>query len=275
LATFFIESPIGRFKMTPSLMRRLAAEVLGTAVLVVFGVGSVLAALTVGRGELTYAGLGFIALAFAIAVAVAIYAFLAVSGAHINPAVTIALAVTRRFPWAELVPYFLAQFIGAAIGSLLLVAAFGTRAVDLGSGATALGDGVSYWQGIAAEALGTFLLMLAVMAVAVDRRAPKGWAGLIIGLAVAGAILVIGPLTGGSLNPARTFGPDLAQTIFGGGVEWSQFPLYIIGPFIGSIVAAVAYDSVVRPREVPEAEPRADQPSVAPEGGKKHISNDG
>ncbi|EMY34838.1 MIP family channel protein [Arthrobacter crystallopoietes BAB-32] len=251
--------------MTPSLMRRLAAEVIGTAVLVVFGVGSVLGALTVGQGEVTYPGVGFIALGFAIAVAVAVYAFLAISGAHINPAVTIALAVTRRFPWVELIPYFAAQLVGAAIGSLLLVASFGTRAVDLGGGATVLGAGVGYVQGIIAEALGTFLLMLAVMAVAVDRRAPKGWAGWIIGLAVAGAILVIGPLTGGSLNPARTFGPYVVQAIFGGEVEWSQFPLYIVGPFIGSIVAAVAYDLVVRPREVPEPEPRADDASMPAE----------
>ena len=103
------------------------------------------------------------------------------------------------------------------------------------------------------------------MAFAVDRRAAKGWAGLSIGLAVGGAILVVGPRTGGSLNPARTFGPDIAQTLFGGAVEWSQFPLYIVGPFIGSIVAAVAYDLVVRPREVPEPEPRADDESMAPD----------
>jgi glycerol uptake facilitator protein len=248
--------------MSPNLMRRLAAEAIGTAVLVLFGAGSVLAALTAGQGALTYPGVGFIALSFAIAVAVAIYAFLAVSGSHINPAVTIALAVTRRFSWAEVLPYFAAQLVGAAVGSLLLVASFGSRAVDFGSGATVLGSGVSYLQGIVAEVLGTFLLMLAVMAVAVDKRAPKGWAGLVIGLAVAGAILVIGPLTGGSLNPARTFGPDLAQTLFGGAVRWSEFPLYVIGPFIGSILAAFTYDLVVSPRESTEAEGRADEPSV-------------
>lgn len=259
--------------MTPTLTRRLAAEVIGTAVLVIFGVGSVLAALTAGKGEVSYPGVGFIALAFAIAIAVAIYAFLAVSGAHINPAVTIALAVTRRFRWVEVVPYFIAQFVGAVVGSLLLVASFGTRAVDLGGGTTVLGAGVSYGQGIVAEAVGTFLLMLAVMAVAVDKRAPKGWAGLIIGLAVAGAILVLAPLTGGSLNPARTFGPDLVQSIFGGNVEWSQFPLYIIGPFIGSIAAAFAYDLVVRPREVPEAEPRADDRSMQT-GKDKNSASD-
>jgi glycerol uptake facilitator protein len=243
-------------------MRRLAAEAIGTAVLVLFGAGSVLAALTAGQGSLTYPGVGFIALGFAIAIAVAIYAFLAVSGAHINPAVTIALAATRRFSWAEVLPYFAAQLIGGAVGSLLLVASFGSRAVGFGGGATVLGPDVSYLQGIVAEALGTFLLMLAVMAVAVDKRAPKGWAGLIIGLAVAGAILVLGPLTGGSLNPARTFGPDIAQTLFGGAVRWSEFPLYVVGPFIGSIVAAFVYDLVVSPPEAAEAEGRADEPSL-------------
>ena len=248
--------------MPPSLLRRLAAEVLGTCVLVVFGVGTVLAALTAGAGSLDYAGIGFISLGFAIAVAVSIYAFLAVSGSHINPAVTVALAVTRRFPWAEVVPYVLAQAVGAAVGSLLLVAAFGTPAVDFGGGATALGDGVTAVQGVVAEILGTFLLMLAVMAVAVDQRAPKGWAGLIIGLTVAGAILVIAPLTGGSLNPARTFGPNLVQSLFGGEVQWAQFPLYIAGPVIGSCAAALVYDLIARPREVAEHEPRADDEAM-------------
>ncbi|TJY71251.1 aquaporin family protein [Arthrobacter sp. CAU 1506] len=261
--------------MTPTLMRRLAAEVIGTAILVTFGVGSVIAAFTVGAGEITYPGIGFISLGFAIAIAVAIYAFLAVSGAHINPAVTFALAVTRRFSWVEVVPYIVAQLVGATIGSLLLVASFGTRAVDFGGGATALGPDVSYGQGIVAEAVGTFLLMLSIMAVAVDRRAPKGWAGLIIGLAVAAAIFVMAPLTGGSLNPARTFGPNLVQSIFGGTVEWYQYPLYILGPFIGSVAAAVVYDLVVRPREVPEGEPRADDRAVSAEKDKRPDSDKG
>ncbi|MFT4468377.1 MIP/aquaporin family protein [Arthrobacter sulfonylureivorans] len=261
--------------MTPTLMRRLAAEVIGTAILVTFGVGSVIAAFTVGAGEITYPGIGFISLAFAIAIAVAIYAFLAVSGAHINPAVTFALAVTRRFSWVEVVPYIVAQLVGATIGSLLLVASFGTRAVDFGGGATALGPDVSYGQGIVAEAVGTFLLMLSIMAVAVDKRAPKGWAGLIIGLAVAAAIFVMAPLTGGSLNPARTFGPNVVQSIFGGAVEWYQYPLYILGPFIGSVAAAVTYDLVARPREVPEGEPRADDRTVSAEKDKKPHSDKG
>jgi glycerol uptake facilitator protein len=232
-----------------SLGRRLVAELVGTALLVLFGAGSVVAALTLGGGELDYAGLGFVALAFAIVIAVVIYAFGPISGAHINPAVTFSLAVVRRFPWVEAVPYAVAQLAGGAVGGLLIVAAFGSDAVDFGNvGGTALGDDVSYSAGIAAEAIGTFLLVFTIMALAVDSRAPVGWAGLMIGLAVACAIVVVGPLTGGSLNPARTFGPHVAAELFDGSVAWSEFPLYWIGPLVGGAVAAVAYHLVAQPQ---------------------------
>ena len=178
--------------MSYLLGRRLGAEFVGTGLLVLFGAGSVVAALTVGGGELDYAGLGFIALAFGLVVAAVIYGFGGVSGAHINPAVTVTLAVTGRFPWPEVAPYLLAQLAGAAGGGLLVVAAFGTGATDLGgAGSTVLGAGVSTVSGIAAEAFGTFILMFTIMAVAVDPRAPKGWAGLMIGLSVALAIMVV------------------------------------------------------------------------------------
>ncbi|ADU49349.1 MIP/aquaporin family protein [Intrasporangium calvum] len=236
--------------MRTDMARRLGAELVGTALLVLFGAGSVVATLTVGKGELTYPGLGFISLAFAIVVALVIYVFGPVSGAHINPAVTIALAVTRRFPWVEVVPYVVAQLAGAVIGGLLVVATFGTHAVDLGLGATSLGNGVPYWQGMVAEALGTFLLLLAVMGLAVDARAPLGWAGLMIGLAVALEILLIGPQTGGSVNPARTFGPYLTLSMFGGDVAWSQFGVYVVGPLVGGIVAVLLYDLLAPTRPV-------------------------
>ncbi|HEY0774622.1 MAG TPA: MIP/aquaporin family protein [Nocardioidaceae bacterium] len=242
--------------MTTALFRRALAEAIGTALLVLVGAGSVIAALTVGGGQLTYAGLGFISLAFAIVVAVVIYGFGPVSGAHINPAVTLSLAVTRRFPWGEVVPYIVAQVVGAFVGALLIVAMFGTGAPDLGLGATTLGEGVPYWQGILAEALGTFLLLYAVMALAVDSRAPLGWAGLMIGLAVAAAILLIAPQTGGSLNPARTFGPYLTLAIFGESVPWSQLGVYVIGPLVGGLAAVLLYDFVAETRvaERPAAE---------------------
>jgi hypothetical protein len=138
------------------------------------------------------------------AIAVAIYPFGTTSGAHINPAVTVSLAATGRFPWGEVPAYVVAQLVGATAGAALIVAAFGGDAVDFGTGGTTLADDVTYVQGIVAEAIGTFLLVTAVMALAVDSRAPGGSAGFMIGPAVAAAILVIDPLTGASLNPART-----------------------------------------------------------------------
>jgi glycerol uptake facilitator protein len=244
--------------MRNELARRLFAELAGTALLVLFGAGSVVATLTVGNGQLSYAGLGFIALAFAIVVALVVYGFGPVSGAHINPAVTIALAATRRFPWSEAGLYVLVQIVGGFVGGLLIVATFGTNAVDLGMGATTLGPGVPYWQGIVAEALGTFILLFAVMALAVDARAPLGWAGLMIGLAVALEILLIGPQTGGSVNPARTFGPFLTLTVFGGDVPWSQFGVYVAGPLVGGMAAVLLYDFVAQTRPA-EEEPPAEQ----------------
>jgi glycerol uptake facilitator protein len=240
--------------MEPPLVRRLLAEMVGTALLVLIGTGSVVAALTLGEGALDYAGLGFIALAFAVVVAVVVYGFGPVSGAHINPAVTVALAVTRRFPWGEAAGYLFAQLVGAVIGSALVVAAFGEGAVDVGLGATALADGVGATQGIVAEALGTFFLLYAVMALAVDSRAPLGWAGLMIGLAVAGAIMVFGPVTGASLNPARTFGPDVVLAIFGGDVAWAELAVYWSGPLIGAAAAVLVYDYVAQTREAAAAE---------------------
>jgi glycerol uptake facilitator protein len=241
-----------------TLVRRLCAETLGTGLLVLFGAGSVVAALRAGSGRLDYAGLGMIGIAFALVIAVAIYAFGTTSGAHINPAVTIALTARGRFPVRDAVPYIAAQLVGGFLGALLIVAAFGEQAINLGgTGGTALGVGVSFWRGVAAETLGTFLLVTAIFALAVDRRAPAGWAGLMIGLAVACAILVTGPLTGGSLNPARTFGPLLTTTLWNGHTNWNDFPVYLIGPVLGALLAGFAYDFVARPQaaEIAAAEP--------------------
>ena len=110
---------------------------------------------------------------------------------------------------------------------------------------------------------------LAIMALAVDRRAPVGWAGLMIGLAVAAAILMSGPLTGGSLNPARTFGPLLITTIGGGDTAWGDLPVYVIGPVLGGAVAAFASDLIARPRALEEIAPAPvgegrREPAVAP-----------
>jgi len=238
--------------MVGDLPRRLVAEAIGTMLLVLFGAGSVVSALVMQNGRLDYAALGIISFSFAVVVALVIYAFGSTSGAHINPAVTIALAAGRRFPWSEVPFYIVAQLVGAFAGGLLIVGGFGRRAVDNGVGLTALGQGVNYGQGILLEALGTFLLLLTIMALAVDRRAPSGWAGWMIGLAVACEIFVLGPLTGGSVNPARTFGPYLTTSLFGGDAPWRLFGVYIVGPIVGAVLAVVVYDLVARPmRELP------------------------
>jgi glycerol uptake facilitator protein len=234
-----------------SLIRRLATEAVGTGLLIVFGPGSVVAALALGDGALDYAGLGIIGLSFGLVVALVVYAFGSTSGAHINPAVTLALAATRRFPWRDVGPYIAAQLLGAVIGGLLVVAAFGAASVDVSNvGAVSFGEGVGYPRAILVEALGTFLLMLTIMAMAVDTRAPAGWAGLMIGLSVTCAVVVLGPLTGAAINPARAFGPFAASALAAGDVPWSQLPAYVVGSLLGALIAAISYDVLARPRAV-------------------------
>jgi glycerol uptake facilitator protein len=237
-----------------SLPRRLAAEAVGTGLLILFGPGSVVAALAVGGGELDYAALGIIGLSFGLVVALVIYAFGSTSGAHINPAVTFVLASTRRFPWREVGPYVVAQLVGATLGGLLLVAAFGTASVDVSNvGAVSFGDGVGYPRAILVEAIATYLLMLTIMAMAVDKRAPAGWAGLMIGLSVTCLVVVFGPLTGAAVNPARAFGPFAASGLVGGDVPWSQLPAYVVGSVLGALLAAISYDLLARPRDADAA----------------------
>ena len=249
--------------MESSLVRRLAAETIGTALLIIFGPGSVVAALAVNDGELDYAGLGIIGLAFGLVVAIVIYAFGTTSGAHINPAVTVVLAATGRFPWREVVPYLAAQLVGAVLGGLLVVAAYGLAAVGPSNvGAVAFAEGVGYGQAILVEALATFLLVLTIMALAVDKRAPVGWAGLMIGLSVTCLVVVFGPQTGAAVNPARAFGPYAASALVGGDVPWDQFPAYVVGSLLGGLAAAVTYDLIARPR----AARVADEPPQGTQG---------
>lgn len=238
--------------ITRDLGRRLVAEFVGTALLVIFGAGAVVAALEVGQGRIDYAGLGVIGLSFALVIAAVVYMFGPTSGAHINPAVTFSLALVRRFPWGEVIPYAVAQLAGALAGAILINAIFGSHASDLNvSGGTVVGPGFSDAQAVVAEGLGTFLLLATIMALAVDKRAPAGFAGLIIGLAVACEIMVIGPISGGSVNPARTFGPYLATEMFGGSTPWNEFWIYWVGPLVGGALAALVYDLIALPEPRP------------------------
>ena len=227
----------------PTLAKRCIAELIGTFVLVFLGTGSVLA-VVIFLGGVDPGGLLLIGFAFGVAVLIMIYTFGHISGTHINPAVSISLWATGRLSSKDMVAYVVSQLIGAFIASVVLIIILGTRAVDAGMGGTAPGTDISYIQAIVSEAVATFFLVLTIWGVAVDKRAPAGWAGLAIGFVVAADIWVTGAWTGASMNPARSFGPIMALTFWGGEYEWSKFPIYIIGPVVGGVLAAVVYDFV-------------------------------
>ena len=241
-----------------SLTKRCCAEMLGTGLLVYFGAGA--AAITMMIAEGTNPGTPFnigvgalggladwlaIGMTFAIVIAGSIYALGSVSGAHLNPAVSVALWATKRFPTGDTGAYIIAQLIGATAGSLLFAASVGMDAVTIGGlGATAPFPGIGYGQAILAEFIGTFLLMLVIMGVAVNSKAPLGIAGIMIGLTVGGVITATGNIAGASLNTARTFGPYVGDWLLGGKNFWEYFPIYIIGPILGAVAAAFVYDYI-------------------------------
>jgi glycerol uptake facilitator protein len=236
-----------------SLTQRGLAEALGTAALVLVGPGSVVATLTLaGKATpaVTEADLLGISFAFGFIITALVYAIGKVSGCHINPAVTFALAASRRFPWKELPVYWFAQVIGAIAGALAIWAAFGHQAIVLGLGQTAFGDSTSYLAAAFSELVGTGLLLFAIMGI-VDSKSPNDLAGLVIGGAVVGIILIFGPVTGASLNPARALGPELVSTIAGGTTHWAQYiPVYLVPGLVGAALATFAYDFLAKPRLV-------------------------
>jgi glycerol uptake facilitator protein len=237
-----------------TLAQRALAEALGTALLVLVGPGSVVATLALAGKSVpavTGADLLGISFAFGLVIAALVYALGKVSGCHINPAVTFALAVTKRFPWRETPVYWAAQVGGAVVGGFAIWAVFAHSGIDLGMGQTSFNEhGTAWGQAIFAEGIGTFILMFAILGI-VDSRSPNTLAGLIIGGAVVAIIMVVGPITGASLNPARAFGPELVSAIGGGATHWNQLiPVYVLPGLVGSAVAAVAYDFLAEPRRV-------------------------
>ncbi len=246
-----------------NLTKRMLAEFIGTFFLVFMGAGAAAITLMITKGtaapnafNIGIGALGGLAdwlaigLAFGLAIAAAIYALGNISGCHINPAVTIGLWSVKKFPSRDVIPYIVSQLAGASVASILFAVIVGMGAVTIGGlGATAPFPGIGYLQAILAEIVGTFLLMLAIMGVAVDRRAPPGFAGLIIGLTVAGVITTVGNISGASLNPARTFGPYLGDSLMGGLNLWIFLPIYIIGPIVGAVLAALAYNYMTSEEE--------------------------
>ncbi|WP_218671202.1 MIP/aquaporin family protein [Microbispora sp. GKU 823] len=193
----------------PSTFQKLLSELLGTAFLVYVGAGSAAATGVIAAGSHTpfsMAQLGMISFAFMLVIVGTVYAVGHISGAHINPAVTVALAATGRFPWREVPGYVAAQVAGALAGALGIFATLGADAARAaGGGVTAYAPEVGFARGTLIEAIGTFILVFVVFGV-LDRRATPGWAPMAIGSIVFAIIVIVGPVTGAAINPARYAG---------------------------------------------------------------------
>lgn len=232
---------------SPTLSQKLTAEAFGTAILVFIGAGSVpLTRLLTGQNAFGSAELSTISFAFAFAIFAAVYSVGHISGCHINPAVTIALLATRKIDAQTAAGYIAAQLVGAFIGAgLTLVILSGNAPATLGLGAVALSPNVSTLIGVAAEIIGTAILVFTVFGAAVDGRAPAGFAGIIIGFIVYGIIILVGPITGAALNPARQIGPELLGGLIGAKTHLDQLiPVYVIGPIAGGLIGAFLYEFV-------------------------------
>jgi glycerol uptake facilitator protein len=232
---------------SPTTAQKFSAEVIGTAILVFIGAGSVpLTVFLTGKNPFGSAELSTISFAFAFAIFAAVYSVGHISGCHINPAVTIALLATKKIDAMTAAYYIVAQLIGAIIGAVLTyIILIGNDPATLGLGAVSYNASTSgIGVAIAAEAIGTAILVFTVFGSAVDGRAPAGFAGLIIGFIVYGVIILVGPITGAALNPARQIGPVIVEQIIGHGPKWDQLIAYIVGPIAGGVIGAFVYEFV-------------------------------
>ncbi len=211
-----------------SRTRALVAEAIGTFALVFAGAGAVM--VDARTRQLGHVG---VAITFGLVIMVMIYAVGHVSGAHFNPAVSLAFAVSRQFPWTRAVAYWAAQIAGALLAAVLLRASLGS---DAHVGAT-LPSG-SQGQSFVWEAVLTFFLMFVIMAVATDTRAVGEAAAIAIGGTVGLDAMFGGPISGASMNPARSLGPAVVSG------DLRALWLYLVGPAAGAILGALAYQVV-------------------------------
>jgi aquaporin NIP len=214
----------------PDLARRACAEAIAAFALVFAGCGAVVAD-SRSHGALGVVG---IALTFGLIIMVMVYATGHLSGAHINPAVTVAFTLTRHFPARDALAYIAAQLAGAAAGALVLLAVWPSQPANLGATLPHVGTG----SALVYEVVLTAFLMFVIVAVATDTRAVGAAAAIAIGGTVGLDALFGGPITGASMNPARSFGPALASG------TWRDFWLYVVGPVIGASLGALAYQLV-------------------------------
>jgi aquaporin NIP len=214
----------------PGLARRACAEAIAAFALVFAGCGAIVADQRYD-GALGTVG---VALVFGLIIMVMVYATGHLSGAHINPAVTIAFTLTRHFPAREAAVYVTAQLAGAAAGALSLLAVWTDKPAKLGATVPSVPSGSAFVY----ELILTAFLMFVIVAVATDTRAVGAAAAIAIGGTVGLDALFGGPVTGASMNPARSFGPALAAG------EWHDLWIYLTAPVAGAVLGALAYQLV-------------------------------
>ena len=234
---------------SPSLGRRCLAEAFATFALVFAGCGAIVVNSERG-GSIGETG---IAAAFGLVIMGMIYATGHLSGAHINPAVTLAFASTKHFPARDAIAYIPAQLAGAVVAALTLRIAWDGTPARLGATVPSVGVGAALLY----EGVMTAFLMFVIMAVATDTRAVGGAAAIAVGGTVALDALFGGGVTGASMNPARSFGPAVASNFFEGHL------VYWIGPIIGGIAAALLYNWLFLPRGVEPVDHGAVRPKAA------------
>ena len=222
--------PAAPVKGQPDLLRRSTAEGLATFALVFAGCGAIVAN---DRYDGALGAVG-VSLVFGLIIMVMIYATGHLSGAHINPAVTVAFTLTRHFPARDAAAYIAAQVTGAAVGAFVLLVAWSDAPADLGATVPTVDVGTALLY----EVLLTAFLMFVIIAVATDTRAVGAAAAIAIGGTVGLDALFGGPITGASMNPARSFGPALAAG------EWQDFWVYVAGPVMGAALGGLAYQFI-------------------------------
>jgi aquaporin Z/aquaporin NIP len=229
-----------------NLARAVTAEAAGTFVLVLaITSAAVAAALSRPVAGAPYGSLA-VPVAGGLGLAIAVAGLGHISGAHLNPAVTLGLAVNRGFPWAYVPGYVLAQVAGATAAAAVTWGLYGNQARSIAHlGATAPAAGVSAGRVLAAEAVVTFVLVLVVVAVATDTRVPRGIAAMAIGAALAVAVVISGPVSGAGVNPARAIGPMILAGQF---TDWWA---YLTAPLAGGVVAVALYDRFLRAGNTP------------------------
>ena len=218
--------------------KKYMAELVGTFALVFVAAGSVCADFYLRQAGGQGLGLLGISIAFGVVVTAVIYAMSYISGAHVNPAVTISFWITKRMEPNTAIMYIISQIAGASLAGLALKTLFPDAAKTVYLGTCMLAPGVSIARGVLMEFIITFLLIFTIYGTLVDKRASAGFAGVAVGLVVLFGAMIGGTISGGAMNPARVFGPALASG------QFTHHFVWWLGPILGGIAAGFVYDKL-------------------------------